>query len=107
MARTDAFLNLAPKLGLSFDLRDGMLAYLNASVGFRPPEMTELYRLQRGQAVADLQPETLDMLEAGWRRESERGQVEFVAYTARKDNFIFRDANGFNASDGRRRRRPA
>lgn len=98
--RVDSFSRLAPKLSYRQPVGAGQ-GWLRLASGFRFPQAGEVYRLQRGQAVADLHPETLDMLEAGWRRESERGQVEFVAYTARKDNFIFRDANGFNASDGR------
>ena len=63
--RTDAFVNVAPKLSLAVDLRDGLVAYTTASVGFRPPEITELYRLQRSQRTADLDSERLDALEIG------------------------------------------
>ena len=35
--------------------------------GFRPPETTELYRLQRQQSVADLDSESLDSVELGWK----------------------------------------
>ena len=41
--------------------------YVNASTGFRPPEMTELYRLQRQQSGADLDSESLDSVELGWK----------------------------------------
>ena len=37
------------------------------SHGFRPPETTELYRLQRQQSVADLDSENLDSVELGWK----------------------------------------
>ncbi len=99
--RTDAFLNLAPKLGLSFDLRDGMMAYLNASVGFRPPEMTELYRLQRTQRVADLDAERLEALELGLKGAWPSFGFAVAAFDMRKKNVILRDSNGFNVDDGR------
>jgi iron complex outermembrane recepter protein len=98
--REDRFTRMAPKLSYRQNLRHGQ-AWLRLASGFRFPQAGELYRLQRGQDVTDLHPETLDMLEAGWRGQGVRGSLELVAYTGRKENFIFRDANGFNASDGR------
>jgi outer membrane receptor for Fe3+-dicitrate len=47
--RKDDFFNAAPKLSLSYDLATGAMIYASVSRGFRPPEITELYRLQRGQ----------------------------------------------------------
>jgi outer membrane receptor protein involved in Fe transport len=99
--RTDAFFNVAPKLGLSFDLGDSALAYVNASVGFRPPEMTELYRLQRTQRVADLDSERLDAVEIGVKAAWSAVDVTFAAFDMDKHNVILRETNGFNVSDGR------
>ncbi len=99
--RTDAFLNVAPKLGLSFAISDAVLAYANASVGFRPPEMTELYRLQRSQQVADLDSERLDALELGLKGGWERFDLALAAFDMEKRNVVLRETNGFNVSDGR------
>ena len=99
--RTDAFLNVAPKLGLAVTLRPELLAYANASVGFRPPEMTELYRLQRDQRVADLDSERLDSLEVGIKGTWESLDLALAGYDMRKRNVILRDSSGFNLSDGR------
>jgi outer membrane receptor protein involved in Fe transport len=98
--RTDAFLNLAPKLGLSFEVYHGLLAYLNASVGFRPPEMTELYRLQRAQRVADLGAENLEALELGLKGAWPSFGFAVAAFDMRKDNVILRDSSGFNVDGG-------
>jgi iron complex outermembrane receptor protein len=97
--RTDHFFNLAPELTLSRQIGDG-LAWLRIARGFRAPQATELYRLQSGQTVADLDPETLDAIEIGVRG-GQRLNWEAVAFIQRKDNFIFRDAEGFNVSDGK------
>jgi len=82
--RTDAFFNVAPKLGLSLRLGEGLLAYANASLGFRPPEMTELYRLQRGQRVADLDSERIDALELGIKGSWPSLDVALAAFDMRK-----------------------
>jgi outer membrane receptor protein involved in Fe transport len=77
------------------------MLYANASRGFRPPEMTELYRLQRGQSVADLDSEQIEALELGLRADSPAWQLELAAFDMRKKNVILRDANGYNVSNGR------
>ena len=100
---SDSFSNLSPELGLSFDLDNSHILYFRAARGYRAPQATELYRLQRGQVLADLDSETLDSLELGIKGNRDGLSYELVTYVMRKDNFIFRDANGFNISDGKTR----
>ena len=99
--RTDAFVNVAPKIGLSFEVNDSMLAYASASVGFRPPEMTELYRLQRSQQVAGLDSERLDALEIGLKGAWAGFELALAIFDMDKRNVILRETNGFNVSNGR------
>ena len=101
--RDDSFSNLSPELGLGFDLDDAQLLYARLARGYRAPQATELYRLQKGQAVADLDSEVLDSLELGVKGFEEDLSYELVAFAMRKKNYIFRDANGFNISDGKTR----
>ena len=101
--RSDSFSNFSPELGLGFDLGDQHLLYVRAARGYRAPQATELYRLQNGQQVADLDSETLDSLEIGVKGSLDRLRYELSAFVMRKSNFIFRDANGFNISDGKTR----
>ena len=98
--RTDGFDNLSPRLEASFAPTDSSRLYLVASRGFRPPEMTELYRLQRQQQVADLGSERLESLEAGWRHRGPRFGGSLAAFSMRKTGVILRDANGFNVGNG-------
>ncbi|MCM2312088.1 MAG: TonB-dependent receptor [Steroidobacteraceae bacterium] len=99
--RSDAFINVAPKLGLALDVRDNLMAYVNASVGFRPPEITELYRLQRTQRAADLDSERLDSIEAGLKGWWPAVDFTVALFDMDKRNVILRETNGFNVSDGR------
>jgi outer membrane receptor protein involved in Fe transport len=99
--RTDSFLAFAPKLGLALDLRDGLMAYANAMVGFRPPEMTELYRLQRTQTVADLDPEQVESVELGFKGGFARFDFALALFDMRKDDVILRESNGYNVGNGR------
>ena len=44
-SRTDSFTNVGARLGVEKDLNAGLL-YASVSSGFRPPQVTELYRLR-------------------------------------------------------------
>jgi outer membrane receptor protein involved in Fe transport len=99
--RNDSFTNTAPKLSLRWDAADGLMLYANLSRGFRPPEMTELYRLQRRQAVSALDSEQIDGYELGVKFARNDWSGELAGFDMRKDNVILRDSNGFYVSDGR------
>ncbi|MCG8436347.1 MAG: TonB-dependent receptor, partial [Gammaproteobacteria bacterium] len=103
--RDDRFNNFAPKFGGIYSFNPSTQLYFNLSRGFRAPQATELYRLQRGQDVADLDSETLDNLEFGYRTNRDRYALDVAGFYMKKDNFIFRDADGFNVSDGRTKHR--
>ena len=99
--RRDTFFNVAPKVTLSVDIMNGLSAYANVSRGFRPPEMTELYRLQRTQTVAGLDSEQLDSVEIGLKGRFEAVRFALAAFDMDKGNVILRESNGFNVSNGR------
>ncbi len=101
--RSDSFTNVAPKLGVRFLTDPAGSLYVAASRGFRAPQMTELYRLQSGQEVADLDSEELDNIEIGYRRSTDRLAWQLSAFAMRKRNSVYRDAEGFNVSGGRTR----
>ncbi|MER2996727.1 TonB-dependent receptor [Pontibacter populi] len=58
----NGFKSLTPKLGLTYDLGRDMGAYSNYSVGFTPPQITELYR---GVQVPTLKPANYNNYELG------------------------------------------
>ncbi|NHN39774.1 TonB-dependent receptor [Pseudomaricurvus alcaniphilus] len=97
---TDSFRNWSPKLGLSYAFSDTQMAYMSLARGFRAPQTSELYRLQRSQQVTDLDSEQVDSLELGIKGTIESLQYAVALYAMEKDNYIFRDADFFNVSDG-------
>jgi iron complex outermembrane receptor protein len=101
--RTDDFFNLAPKASLNYRLAPATAIYLGAARGFRAPQMTELYRLQSGQQIADLESERIDSAELGLRHDSERLSLDVAIFVMRKRDSVFRDAQGFNVSGARTR----
>ncbi len=104
--RSDRFDNVSPRVTLAWSPNLGHHIYVNASTGYRPPEMTELYRLQRQQTVADLDSEHLDSVELGYKF-SPLGPVSVNAavFQMSKENVILRESNGFNVGDGATRHR--
>ena len=98
--RRDAFANFAGRLGLAWSPNDNATVYVLAGQGFRPPQTTELYRLQRGQTVADLHSEKLFSAQIGARGKTGGFSYDLAIYAQTTKNLIFRDARGFNVSDG-------
>lgn len=98
--RADRFNNVSPKFDLHYRLSARSALYALANRGFRPPEITELYRLQRQQGIATLASERLDSAEFGVKHERPQLSARLAVYDMRKRNAILRDANGFNVSDG-------
>lgn len=103
--RTDSFTNLAPKLALNLQINAQTSLFSNLSRGFRAPQATELYRLQSGQQIADLDSERLDSLELGVRTNQQTWSADLAIFTMRKRDSIFRDAEGFNVSGARSKHR--
>jgi outer membrane receptor protein involved in Fe transport len=102
--REDRFDNLSPRLTLGWHAGPSHV-YLTASTGYRPPEMTELYRLQRQQTLADLDSEQLDSVELGFKRRGAFIDSEVALYAMEKRHVILRESNGFNVGNGSTRHR--
>lgn len=99
--RVDEFGDFTPKIGLLHEFNEGLTTYVNLARGTRAPQTTDLYRLQRLQVPGEAKSEELDSIEVG-----ARGRVSGISYETNlfymeKRNYYFRDANGFNVSDGR------
>ncbi|SDK19165.1 TonB-dependent receptor [Microbulbifer yueqingensis] len=98
--RSDDFENWSPHVGLVYDWTPARQLFVNLAHGFRAPQATELYRLQRDQEVADLDSEEIRSAEVGMRGWAGRLDYEVVGFAMKKRNVIFRDADFFNRSGG-------
>ncbi|MCR9128417.1 MAG: TonB-dependent receptor [Alphaproteobacteria bacterium] len=101
--RTDDFTTVTPNLGLTWQITDATQLYARAARGVRAPQADELYRLQPGQVIEGIEPEELDTVEAGVRVNSGRFETEVTVFAMEKRNVFFRDADGFNVTDGQTR----
>ncbi len=101
--RQDDFLTITPKASLRYEADDGAIYYMRAARGSRAPQVTDLYSIQLNQVAGEADVETLDSLEIGYKRFTETMKIELAAYTQWKDNFFFRNANGFNVVNGKTR----
>ena len=73
--------------------------FLNLSEGYRAPESSELYRLQRNQSTASLDSESIRGVEIGYKRSWDAGQLNAAIYRYSKKNVIFRDIDFFNVNE--------
>ena len=102
--RDDSFDTLAPHAGWVFDVSDALSVFGRIARGVRAPQTAELYRLQPGQSIDGIEPETLDSLETGIRLDLARdAHVELTGFMMRKDNVILRDADGLTVTGARTR----
>ncbi|WP_245942575.1 TonB-dependent receptor [Candidatus Colwellia aromaticivorans] len=96
----DSFDNTSTKLGFNYRLNNDIAFFGSWSQGFRAPQTTDMYRLQKQQLVGEIESEQLDSAELGVRGVSSKLTYEVVVYSMNKDNFFFRDAQGLNVTDG-------
>ncbi len=101
-SRSDAFTTVSPKFSLSYDAGEA-LVYASYARGARPPQTTDLYRLQVNQTADAARPETIDAFELGIKGARGALRYEAAGYFMWKRNFFFRDADGFNVNNGRTR----
>lgn len=103
--RSDSFTNVAPKLAMNYRISTSTAVFASLARGFRAPQAVELYRLQSGQQIADLDTEILDNAEIGVRWDATAWSGEATAFTMLKTGSLYRDAEGYNVSGGRSRHR--
>lgn len=101
--RTDDYFTLTPKLGLTYNASNDVTLFARAARGSRAPQTTDLYAVVQNQVPGQAGVETLDSLEGGVRFGHGTTRFELAAYTMWKDNFFFRNAAGFNVTDGKTR----
>ena len=96
----DEFNNWSSNLGAQFKIAASHSAFIRLARGFRAPQATELYRLQRAQQITDLDSESIDSVELGISGNAEALSYNLALYHMEKDHVIFRDSSFFNVSNG-------
>ena len=98
--RSDNYNELSLRAGIETDF-DLLNYFFQASLGFRPPQINEAYRLQKKQNVSDLDSEKLTMIEMGttFNLDNLKGSVSI--YKSKKRNSIFRDSENFIIDNGK------
>jgi len=98
--RDDSFKEVSFRIGV--EKNSELIGFFSQiSLGFRPPQMTELYRLQKKQTVGDIDSEKLLMMEVGTRFKSKSIEGSVSIYSGKKNDFIFRDSENFIQDHGK------
>ena len=98
--RTDDHQEISLRLGLETD-NDAINYFAQSSLGFRPPQINEAYRLQKKQSVSDLDSEKLSMFEIGSKFGFNQINGSISFYKGKKKNSIFRDSENFIIDNGK------
>lgn len=88
------------QIGFNYAATPTQYLYGQISSGYRAPQATELFRLQAGQNVADLNAESITGTELGWRGVLPNLSFDITVFDMQKDNFIFQDTDRQNISNG-------
>ena len=99
-SRKDSFSDWTGNVALSYHT-DAATLYGRLARGFRVPQASELYRLQSGQTVAEIDAETGDSIELGLRSRSNHFSYDLAAYWMTKRDVIFQDRDRYNVSGAR------
>lgn len=86
-----SFSHLTHRIALLYPLDSQWQVYINAAQGFRAPQVTELFRLQAGQLVADLKEEKTKSMEIGARYSSSNMAMELNVFQQDKSQVIIQD----------------
>ena len=92
--------NFSPKLSVRYQLSPHTQLFGGMARGYRAPQSTELYRLQRAQSVTELESVIADNIELGITGALLSGSYTLSLYSLKKDNVIYRDSDFFNVSNG-------
>lgn len=102
-SQTLTYQQWSPSIAAQYQLSRSHRLYARASRGYRAPQTTELFRLQAGQQVADLDAEQLASIESGIRGSWQTLDYDLALYWMDKRHVIFQDTERHNVSGGHTR----
>ncbi|WP_371186870.1 TonB-dependent receptor [Thalassotalea maritima] len=95
-SREDSFSEPSLQFNAQYQLSSATQIFVNAGHGFRAPQATELYRLQRQQVVAELDAEQTDSITLGISTKQSQFNIKVAGYYSEKEDVIIRDSDFFN-----------
>lgn len=98
--QTADFTAFSPTFSALYSINNEQSVYAKVSQGFRPPQATELFRLQNQQIISELDKEKIDALELGWHYYADKINLNAAVFMQEKSNFIFQDTERQNVSNG-------
>ncbi|NPU94392.1 MAG: TonB-dependent receptor [Gammaproteobacteria bacterium] len=101
--RTDDFENLSVNAGIVYHLSDAFIPSARLSHGFRAPQATELYRLQAGQLISNLDSEELNSAELAFKGAMGAVSYDLASFYMKKNNVIFQSSDRQNLDNGQTR----
>ncbi len=96
----NSFNAFSPKLSLGYLSPEGNHWFARVSRGFRAPQASELYRLQRDQQVTELDTVCATNIEVGVNGRFSDIDYTVAIYRLLKENVIYRDSDFFNVNGG-------
>ncbi|WP_268411226.1 TonB-dependent receptor [Alteromonas sp. a30] len=102
-SQRNQFNDLSYKIGANYELTSQQHLYMQYAQGFRPPQAAELYRLQAGQSIANLDSEEIQSFEVGFRGQSGYVFYDVTWFDMNKENYIFQDTQRRNIDNGETR----
>ncbi|WP_339720794.1 TonB-dependent receptor [uncultured Paraglaciecola sp.] len=88
------------QINANYALTANKRLYAQYSTGYRAPQAAELFRLQAGQTLAELEAENVDSFELGLRGQTQGIFYDLTLFSMEKNNFIFQDTDRQNISNG-------
>ncbi len=88
-----SFRHLSPKLSLTYRIDTRQNAYVRYANGFRIPQATRLYSLKTSNIDFELDPETTDTFEIGYKLATQEHQFDASLYFMIIDDTIIRREN--------------
>ncbi len=95
--RTNSFLGITPQVNASYHFTDHTKLFLKLRRRSRPPQTTDIYRLESNQIPDQVNEETIDSIELGFSQSN----FKLSSFYMKKRNFFFRDVDGFNVVGGK------
>lgn len=91
--RKDSFDDFSATASVSYQVNEQVFSYLKLDRSFRVPQATELYRLQNGQVVSEVESQKANAIEIGIRSQPLANYWEVNLFAMNKDDVIFQNSD--------------